>query len=411
MKRNSKVAVLILAGIACGFGAKISLSKNRSLQNGSSQTPVQTRSLRDPSRALDISGILSGKGSSQVTQALDLFSNINNHRDCQQFAAQLLENDANKKSLTLWNIVLARWSELDPDGMIKFVDGQSDIKLRTLAWEAWAATDPDLLAGKVHTLNPPISNSVLRGIASRNPDLALQLAFKTPKINTTINDLLKNGEGFSIEAVTEILPQAVYDGMRMPLTKYLSEELAKQDPRAALAFVKEKGRIWADPTAKLFTTLAAENPAQAVTLLAEQPSSRSKAISSVQVAKTWASQDPDASLAWVRSQESSEIREASLVAIASVVGGEDPERGLALLEEVAWKTTGHFYAIGKIQGTENVHNQVEEHNVAVTHHVGRALLQNLAHQDPDAARHYINTRVPENRREYLLTIFDEPKSE
>lgn len=114
---------------------------------------------------------------------------------------------------------------------------------------------------------------------------------------------------------------------------------------------------------------------------------------------------------WARAQNSAQIRDASLVAIASSIGGEDPVKGLALLKEVAWQDVGLFYSIGEIRAQGNIHDQTQEHGIAMTHQVGRALLENLARRDPGAARHYLDTQVPEDRRALFLDIFAPLESE
>ena len=410
MKGRFEIILIAIFGIALGFGTNLLLKAGKA-PPAAEQVSSSTRTLRDPSRSREISQVLTKPDSQQVTRAFTLVNGFSEPSECLNFASRLLDDPENKDSETLWCLVLARWSELDPQGMIDFVEGQPDSRLRLLAWETWAATDPDLLATKVTSMGPPKSVSVLKGIASQNPDLALEAAFESPDTNSLIWPMFRSSTGFKVETIKRLLQSAAYDGTRNPMMENLTDTLAQRDPKEALSFVQKKGRNWSDPSAKLFAKLAHKNPKQAVDLLGKQPSSRSKAISTVQVAKTWAAQDPEAALAWTRSQSSSQIRDSSLVAIASVIGGEDPDQGLALLDEVGWKDVGLFYAVGTVQPKGKLHDQIEEHDIAMTHRVGRSLLETLAQQDPEAAKKYISTNVPESRRASLLTIFDSTKGE
>lgn len=408
MIRGLRIVGAVALGVAVGFATRSHLHQP-SAPDPSPSDSSQSRKVSDRGISRAQSRVLSRIDAQQVTEAIALLSTMTTAEECRQFANQLLNDPENSDSETLWNILMARWSEIDPKGMIDFSEKQPGHLLRNLAWEAWAATDPDLLATKVVSMGPPNSIAVLKGIASRDPDLALELCFKTPGANVWA--LMSKTEGFTPEAIRKHLQKAAYNGMRNPMIDHLARNLARENPKKALEFLNEKGRSWSDPAAQLFAQVAREDPAKAVILLKDQPTSRSKAISTVQIAKNWASTDPEASLKWARSQTSAQVRDTSLVAIASVIGGEDPDQALALLDEVGWKDVGLFYSVGKIRHDGFYHDQIEEHDVAMTHRVGRSLLENLAMQDPEAARKYIETKVPEDRRASLLTIFKSTESE
>lgn len=411
MGRALKTGVIALIGVSCGFGAKTIFASSEATVSSSSSTELSNREVGNRLNHEQFSGALAQPGSAQVTRVFELIDGMRSSSGCLQFATRLLNDPENSNSETLWALVFAKWAELDPQEMIEFAEARNDVRLRSLAWETWGATDPELLASKVESMGPPLNGAILKGIAERNPNLALAAAFKTAGVNSLIWSLFSEAPDIDEVVLREHLKKSVYDGMRGPISSHLARKLAERDPKEALSFVESQGRIWSDPKASLFGTMARDDPGQAASLLSEQPSSRSKAISAVQIAKSWALQDVDKSLEWVRSQSSAQVRDASLVAVASVIGGEDPERGLRLLEEVEWKDVGQFYSVGEVRNQGRVNDQVQEHDIAMTHHVGRALLENLARLDAEAARRYINTVVPEEMRALLSNIAEPPKSE
>jgi hypothetical protein len=252
------------------------------------------RKISERSTARIHSEVLGEINAQQVDHAIALADTMTTPSECRQFANQLLNDPENADSKTLWNILMARWSEIDPQSMIAFVGVLPGQELRDLAWEAWAATDPDLLATKVTSMGPPSSSAVLKGIASRNPDLALELCLETP--GTEVWKLMSQTEGFTPETLRNLLQKAVYDGMRDPMVEHLTKTLTRENPEEALQFINGQGRSWSDPAAQVFAQLTRENPSKAIALLKKQPNSRSKAISTVQIAKNWAASDPEASL-------------------------------------------------------------------------------------------------------------------
>lgn len=282
------VTAYAFVGISLGLGAKSFLGTPRASSPATTLKSSRILTAGSHVTSHQISRILADANSSQVTRALDLIDGFQNRSECLQFATRLLNDPESKDSETLWCILFARWSKIDPEGMIDFSKGQPESKLHLLAWETWGATDPDLLASKVISMRSPVSRSVLKGIASQDPDLALETAFKTPNVNDLIWSLFRDSGGFDKDLVREQLKRAVYDGMREPLAEHLANQLAENDPKEALSFIQNKGRNWSDPVAKMFAKLAAKNPEEAVSLLAAQPDSRSKAISAVQIAKVWA---------------------------------------------------------------------------------------------------------------------------
>lgn len=352
-----------------------------------------------------------GGGASQVGKVVGLMDEIFDGDDCLRIAKILSGDPENRNSMTLWSLVLARWSIVDPQGMMDFVQGpggsQVGVDVRSLAWYAWAASDPEGVKEQAHTMGGPLRLAVLRGMAAVDPELALRTAFEMREANSTVNAVLRSISDPDPELVRGFLSRAVYDGMRQPMEDALVKSYLREDPKKALEFAQGQGRIWSDPVAKVIGETAVDRPEVAVSLLEELPSSRSRAISTVEVARSWASNDPQAALDWVRQQEPGEILNTSLVAVASAMGGSDPVGALALLSEVGWKEVGAFYAIGRVNGPESVFDQVQSHRAIDLTEVAQDLMRNFVMMDREGARAYVAEEVPPAWQEKFKKIVEE----
>jgi hypothetical protein len=100
--------------------------------------------------------------------------------------------------------------------------------------------------------------------------------------------------------IEELLPRAVYDGMRQPLQTAAINALADKNPAAALAAAQRMGNIGSDPVPQVVSYIAKQDPIKASALWAAMPSSRSKALSAIEIAKAWSSQDASKATKWVR---------------------------------------------------------------------------------------------------------------
>jgi hypothetical protein len=276
-----------------------------------------------------------------------------------------------------------------------------------MAWFAWAASDPVHLASLAPRLEKGDGLEVLRGLAAVDPDLALDVAFRMPDANGAVNRALRATNRLDPQRLQELMTRAVYDGMRNPMQDALRDQLLTEDPRKAVEFSRNRGRTWSDPVAATLGMVAQLDAEEAVTILDEMPSSRGRAIATVEVVKNWSMKDPAAALDWIRSQPPGVVRNTSLVRVASIIGGEDPLGGLALIEEVEWSKVGAFYSIGAVNSKGRLLNQVQEHGTVQTLDVARDLLRSLAGTDPDGARAYVADSVPAEYHQELLQVIGE----
>jgi hypothetical protein len=398
--------------VACGLAAELVL-RDRPPSSGEPAAFARPERTKSRPHAREIDQILASGGQQQVSEVLEFMNRMVSSAECRSFARNLIADPDNQNSRTLWSLVLARWSVVDPEGMIEFVEAEKNsgrgCNLEPLAWFAWAASDPTHLA----TLAPQLQNShgreVLKGLAAVDPGLALDVAFKMPEANGAVNTAIRASGKHDPERIRSLMPRAVYDGMRGPMQDHLRDSLLKEDPRKAVDLARSHGRSWSDPVAQTLGLAARNDPGEAVRILEELPSSRRRAISTVAVARSWAMNDPDGALAWIREQSPGEVRNTSLVGVASVIGGNDPAGGLALLEEVGWRKVGAFYAIGSVGKGGGLNNQVQEHETVQTLGVAKNLLRGLEAMDPDQARDYVTSIVPPEHREQMMKVLGEDK--
>lgn len=404
-----KVAVLGTICFAGGLVAQRVL--RRSPEPGAVAAPERPPRSHHRLQARQIEEVLDSRGEQQVAKVLSFVDRMDSGSDCLGFAKNLIADPDNRNSKTLWSLILARWSVVDPEGMITFVEGEKKSgrgnDLESMAWFAWAASDPSHLATQAPQLHGPLGLEVIRGLAAVDADLALEVAFKMPDANSAVGAALGASDKHDPERIRSLLARAVYDGMRMPMQRQLMTRLLQEDPRAAVAYAQRNGRIWSDPVAQVLGQAARDDPEEAVGLLEDLPSSRHRAISTVTVARNWAMNDPVGAVEWIRRQPAGEIRNTSLVAVASVIGGNDPRGGLALLEEVEWSKVGAFYSIGSVRESGSVYNQVKEHDTVNTLDVARNLLRSLAGTDPEEAREYVAKTVPPALRDELVKGIEE----
>ena len=179
------------------------------------------------------------------------------------------------------------------------------------------------------------------------------------------------------------------------------------------SFTHRRGPAWASlPTKELANEAVAEDlgpainqmishhrdpqhdPVKAAELLAQMPSSRSKALSSVALAKTWGARDGEAATAWARQSLTGPVKQAALLEIAASSGGPDPLAALQLVEEAGWSQETNFHAIA---GYGNTYPS-EVRDRPTPGKTAGLLLQQLALLNPAAAQSFLEHRVPGNLR-------------
>lgn len=224
--------------------------------------------------------------------------------DLRRRAISLLADPSRRRDFGLWAPVLARWSELDGEGLMQFIQREVPAGerpwLEAKAWFAWGAARPQNAAAAGKALPPSLGRELIAGMAETDAASAVSLAMKMPESRFNLYGIAATVAESSPEVLAGLLPHAVYDGMRQPLQRAQASALAATDPEGALALAKSAGNTGHDPVPVTMREIARHDPVKAATLLMEMPSSRSRALSAVSLAKTWAVQDPAAATTWAR---------------------------------------------------------------------------------------------------------------
>ncbi len=198
------------------------------------------------------------------------------------------------------------------------------------------------------------------------------------------------------ELAGELLEGAVYDGGRSPFERASISLLAASDPAEAIAYAQSLGVIGSDPVPRAVKAIAEHDPARAAREVEAMSSSRSKALSTVELAKTWAARDQDAAAAWVRELPEGPVRHYALVAAASASGYHDPERALDLVMEAGRTGGGDFFSV---RGGSLI--PLESNFKPDADRTAGDLLRRMVETDPGAAVRYLREKVPAEWREDL----------
>lgn len=317
--------------------------------------------------------------------------------DLRRRAASLLADPSRRRDFGIWAPLLARWSEVDGAGMISFVQHDAPPGerpwLEAKAWYAWGAAHPQTAAAAGRQLPSSLARELISGMAETDARSAVTLALQMPDAQFNLYGIAARVAGSTPELLAELIPRAVYDNMRQSLQRAQASALALTDPAGALALAKRAGNIAHDPVPITMRDIARHDPVKAAALLADMPSSRSRALSAVALAKTWASQDAAAATTWARASLTGPVRQSALLEIAAATGGPEPLAALQLVEEAGWQDEGNFHAIAD-NGSLSPSESRERLTPAKT---AGLLLQQLALLDPDAARAWLQ-RVPWEHR-------------
>jgi hypothetical protein len=318
-----------------------------------------------------------------------------------KLAQELLKEGRHRGDLTLFGPLLARWAEIDGTGLIAFVQGSVPPGERQWmlehAWYAWGAVHPPAAAAAGKELRPALAKKLIAGMAESNLRFAVETALKLPDAQFNIFAIGSRLSSLSPDQLAALRPRAVYDGPRLPLEKAWRENLVKTDPAAAVEAAKKAGLIGGDQVPGVIAAVAKNDPAKAASLLAEMPSSRSRALSSVLLARTWAAQDAPAALAWTRQSLTGPVKQSALLEIAAATGGPDPASALHLVSEAGWEMETNFQRIVDGNSSREADERLTPEKTAA------GLLRQIAAIDPAAARKALEQSVPPEHREAVAS--------
>ncbi len=298
----------------------------------------------------------------------------------------------------VWELLLAHWALADGPGMMAFVEKGTAAGdrawLRPLAWSAWGAADPEAAFAAGKNLPPDLMRPLMGSIAEVDAKKAAAFALRVPDAQFIFGTFASKLADQAPEMIPDLLHRAMYDGARQPLQRAQIGALAKTDPAAAIEAARRAGNIGSDPVPPAVAAAAAYNPVKTAEAVAAMPASRSKALSVVSLAGAWAARDPAAAAEWVRQTQQGPVRHFALVEAAAAAGGADPVAGLRLLEEAGWEEGGTFTDI--VGG--GIMRPSETFNSTSTIRTAGSLLQQLSLLDAEAARRFLQEKVPDGLR-------------
>jgi hypothetical protein len=374
----------LVIGIA-GFCAGAWLHETpASAKSGDAAAPVRTKTrFMNP---------LPAKGSAIIAEWTGRLDQAGDH-GLENLATGLLQ-DAHRSDLALWAPLLARWSATDGAGMIAFLENQASPALRPRlleqAWFAWGASDPDAAFEAGKKLPPPLMEILLEGIADLDPRKAAEFVTQVPNSQFAVGGIAKRIASEAPELAEDLLARAVYDGARLPFERAKISRLAATDPAAAIAYARSLGVIGSDPVPRAVETIARLDPLKAAAQVETMPSSRSKALSSMALAETWAAKDPEAAVRWIRANLTGPVFQDAMIAAAAASGSSNPAKALDLIVEAGWLRSGNYFAI-RDAGTVHPSEADDAPNPLK---VAGSLLHQWSRTDPEAARRYLQEKIP-----------------
>lgn len=284
--------------------------------------------------------------------------------------------------------------------MIAFLEWKASPDIRQdllkVAWFAWGASDPDAAFAAGQKLKPEMIRSLLEGVAETDPRKAAAFVLQVPRSQFAAGTIAARIAKEAPDLAEELLDRAVYDGARYPFEKARISELAATDPAAAIDYARGVGVIGHDPLPGAVEAIAKLDPERAAAEVHAMPSGRSKALSSVSLARTWAARDSAAAAAWIRENLTGPARHYALVAAASASGHQDPAKAFDLLLETDVASGGDFHRMPDSGVTPS-----EQASAPNFKSVATDLLRQMSRADAESAGRYLREKVPPELQEEL----------
>jgi hypothetical protein len=234
-----------------------------------------------------------------------------------------------------WQLLFRRWVDFAPQAAFSFAKEHETKPARRalLAAMAWAELDaPTALQALLGHPENDIQ-SFLRSVAPRDPNWAWQIGEER---NLWLDArvfiaALHRRDPASVAAFV--------DARKSPWDPaYLAKHWYAVDPASALAWVENlPGLEGQKAYGALLQSMAQRDPQAAAALLAKAPHSLPFLTAASQTATALAKQDPAAALAWVRGNFTGAAQQYALYGVIKGLTESNPDAALALLNEVGWE--------------------------------------------------------------------------
>ncbi len=235
--------------------------------------------------------------------------------DYPRVLAQLQADDSNNREFAL-DVVLGRWMEVDPEGVMQAVDNAHHFEKPELAqriisgiYGAWAARDPaTALADARESLMGDDRRIALRAvlgqIARTDPTQALTLVMGMEKSQRpgSLKSIFEPWAERDAHGATQAMLGLTDPELRGQATRGILEQLIRTDPRAAQTWVDHLPVSMRDSAREsLAEAWSVTDPVAAIKWIASQPAAEWKESALANAGMDWAHLDPVWAMDFARS--------------------------------------------------------------------------------------------------------------
>jgi hypothetical protein len=216
-------------------------------------------------------------------------------------------------------VVVQRWAETDPAGLLGFLKGLSRTDwdrdaeqfdaVKGILFRTWAAQDPEAALAAAEALgNRPQFRSarweIVQSLFETNPAKAFAAAVKLPQYlgaDRVADMIWKKDPAAFLKVAGDAPPGAFKNGEVKKAVENAFGELLKQDPAAAAAWLKscpldQQRKFWGG----MAYQLAEADPAGAQAWFKEMAPSAEREKAGAEMVKALAKKDPSAALEWLQ---------------------------------------------------------------------------------------------------------------